>query len=97
MELKEFLDTIRGTIESIIQLVEQQRIKEAFHLYGQQVGIINGFIMFLDENTVVDKEDLQEMIGFLVQSLENEDAFLLKDVLQYALLDVINQLEGVSE
>ncbi|SFQ23836.1 hypothetical protein SAMN02910358_01199 [Lachnospiraceae bacterium XBB1006] len=97
MEVKEFLDEIKVFASAIIELIEQERKREAFELYRQEIGKINAFVTFLEENEIISMQDLTEMVGFLVQSMENEDAFLLKDVLNFAIMDIIAQLEGAEE
>ena len=94
MDLQEFLQSIREPLQAITQLLKQGEKQKAFELYKEKIGVVNGFIMFMDENDILQKSDLQKLVEMLLQALENEDAFLLNDILEYGLLDIIKQLGG---
>ncbi len=97
MDVMEFLEIVKNTVLSILAKIDNGERKAAFQLYREEVGKINAFMMFLEENRIIGEKELQELLKFTVQALENEDAFLLEDVLKYAILDIIEQLEGATE
>lgn len=94
MELKEYFELIKEFVRRITECIDQGDGGMAFHLYKQEIGVINGFVMFLEENNIISVPDIEEMVGFLIQAMENEDVFLLRDVLNYAIIDIVSQLEG---
>lgn len=97
MEVMEFLHSVREAVMPILVHIEKGERSEAFSEYRKNIGAVNGFVIFLEENSVIAQEDLRQMLTNLVQAIEQEDLFLLEDILRYAVLDIIEQLEGSDE
>ena len=49
-------------------------------------------ILYLGENNIIEINELNQLSENLVSSIENEDMFLLRDIMKYALISVYDQL-----
>ncbi|MEG0973056.1 MAG: hypothetical protein RSE55_09830, partial [Lachnospiraceae bacterium] len=58
----------------------------------QQMRIMELAILQLGTGGYVPVDEINEMTNFLVQAMENRDGVLLRDIMKYAMLDVLNQL-----
>lgn len=79
------------------ELWTKKQNEQAFQLFLAHMSEINEFLLWIDQERVIEEADFQSLVKYLLQATENRDSVLLQDVILYALLDIINQLLDVDE
>lgn len=85
MELK---DTLREDITAVVELLYQQNMKAAYPRLIQVLPNMEQFIAGFEE------ERYKEWMGVLqsaLEAMEQQDLTLLADILQYEILDRMNE------
>jgi len=95
--MEEKLLALKAEIKKMDELWAKKQNEQAFQLFLRQMKEINEFLIWVDQERVIDEDAFQSLVKYLFQSIENRDSVLLEDVVRYALLDIINQLLGVEE
>ncbi|MEG1362811.1 MAG: hypothetical protein RSC69_09705 [Lachnospiraceae bacterium] len=88
----EIFKEAKGVVQQIIESIDKNENKIAFQILSQQMRIMELAILQLGTGGYVPVDEINEMTNFLVQAMENRDGVLLRDIMKYALLDVLNQL-----
>ena len=90
---------IRENMGMIVELIDEKRYKEAMALVRESFEGLKTLILYLGENNIIEINELTQLSENLVSSIENEDMFLLRDIMKYALISVYDQLfteEGID-
>lgn len=85
MELKE---TLKSEVTTIIDLLYQQNIKEAYPRLLQMLPKMEQFIAGFEKE---QQEGWLEVLKVALEAMEQQDITLLADVLQYEILERINE------
>lgn len=88
---------IKAEIQQMEDLWKQRKNEQAFQLFLEHMNEIHEFLLWVEQEQVIEKEDFQRLVKYLYQAIENRDSVLLQDVVLYALLDIINQLLATDE
>ncbi|MEG1596525.1 MAG: hypothetical protein RR364_08815 [Lachnospiraceae bacterium] len=88
----EIFKEAKGVVQQIIESIDKSENKIAFQILNQQMRIMELAILQLGTGGYVPVDEINEMTNFLVQAMENRDGVLLRDIMKYAMLDVLNQL-----
>lgn len=92
MDREEQFKATRELILRILPFLEEGNEREAFQQVNSNISTIQNTLVTLQSDQFLTPQQVEDMARFLVQALENKDRVLLEDVLEYALLDVMNQL-----
>ena len=95
--MEEKLLTLKVEIKKMEELWTKKQNEQAFQLFLAHMSEVNEFLLWIDRERVIDEDAFQSLVKYLFQAIENRDSVLLEDVVQYALLDMINQLLGEEE
>lgn len=87
---------IKEQIEEMEFLWEKNKRDEAFLLFTQNLQKLQSFLLWLEMEQVLEKQDFEQLIGYLYQAIENKDHILLQDVMYYGIRDIIIQLLGIE-
>lgn len=85
MELKKMLE---NEIKTIVELLYQQNIKDAYPRLIQMLPKMEQFIAELEGE---QQGDWLEVLKVALEAMEQQDATLLADVLQYEILERMNE------
>ena len=77
-------------------LWEKNKKNEAFLLFTQNLQKLQTFLLWMETEQVLAKQDFEQLMGYLYQAIENKDHILLQDVMYYGIRDIIVQLLGVE-
>ena len=83
---------IRENMGRIVELIDNKQYKEAMALVRESFEGLKTLILYLGENNIIEINELNQLSENLVSSIENEDMFLLRDIMKYALISVYDQL-----
>ena len=86
------MDELKNKIEETTDLFYQQKVNEAYESFIQLLPQISVFAESLSE-----EEKREELLGVLapaLEALEQKDSILLADILQYELLEILEDLEA---
>ena len=95
------MDNMREEFETLIELINVKNYKAVDEVLKDYLKDISNYIMFLAGNGIIAIDELNTLSEHMTTAIKNKDYFLLKDVLQYGLLNVYDQLfpreESVKE
>ena len=88
---------IKEQIEEMENLWGKNKKDEAFLLFTQNLPNLQSFLLWMETEQVLEKQDFEQLMGYLYQAIENKDHILLEDVMYYGIRDIITQLLGLEE
>ena len=88
---------IKEQIEEMENLWGKNKKDEAFLLFTQNLPKLQTFLLWIETEQVLEKQDFEQLMGYLYQAIENKDHILLEDVMYYGIRDIITQLLGLEE
>ncbi len=87
---------IKEQIEEMENLWGKNKKDEAFLLFTQNLPNLQSFLLWMETEQVLEKQDFEQLMGYLYQAIENKDHILLQDVMYYGIRDIIVQLLGIE-
>lgn len=87
---------IKEQIEEMENLWGKNKKDEAFLLFTQNLPKLQTFLLWIETEQVLEKQDFEQLMGYLYQAIENKDHILLQDVMYYGIRDIIVQLLGIE-
>lgn len=91
------MNNLNTAITAIANEIYSYRYHEAVEMIPQLIEALESWQRSLDNSLQDQMGDINEVLGFVNQALEDRDYLRLADVLEFELMRSIGMMDGIGE